>query len=100
MAESGYLLDNRAAYAGRRFDALSRIFNPVTFSHMEALGIQPGWRCWEVGAGGPSVVRWLAERVGPGPAGQVVAIQRHLAATDQGLKLATPPLISAWGRRG
>lgn len=27
-------------------------------------------------------------------------IQRHLAATDQGLKLATPPLISAWGRRG
>lgn len=64
MAESEYLLDNRAAYAGPRFDALSRIFNPVTFSHMEALGIQPGWRCWEVGAGGPSVARWLADAPG------------------------------------
>lgn len=24
----------------------------------------PGWRCWEVGAGGISVIQWLAEQVG------------------------------------
>jgi SAM-dependent methyltransferase len=85
MADGEYLLDNRSAYAGRRFDALSRIFNPVTFSHMEALGIQPGWRCWEVGTGGPSVPRWLAERVGPSPAGHVLATDIDVSWIGDGL---------------
>ncbi len=62
----GYLLDNRATEAGTRFAALSALFNPWTFRHIEDLGIAPGWRCWEVGAGGPTVPRWLAERVGRG----------------------------------
>jgi len=66
-----YLLGNRQAEAGRRFDALSSLFDPSTFRHIEQLGIAPGWRCWEVGAGGPAVPRWLAARVGP--AGGVVA---------------------------
>jgi SAM-dependent methyltransferase len=66
-----YLLDNRQAQAGARFDALSTIFDPSTFRHLEELGIGEGQRCWEVGAGGPSVPRWLAERVGP--AGHVLA---------------------------
>lgn len=70
-AGEGYLLDNRQAEAGERFDALSALFDPWTFRHIEALGIRQGWRCWEVGAGGVSVVRWLAERVGPG--GRVLA---------------------------
>jgi SAM-dependent methyltransferase len=37
----------------------------VTCKHLAALGIQPGWRCWEVGAGGPSLLVWLSEQVGP-----------------------------------
>ncbi|MEU2608981.1 methyltransferase domain-containing protein [Streptomyces albus] len=61
----GYLLDNRQTEAGTRFDALSELFDASTFRHFEALGIEEGWRCWEVGAGGPSVPAWLAERVGP-----------------------------------
>ena len=28
------------------------------------LGITEGWRCWEVGVGGPSIPAWLADRVG------------------------------------
>ncbi len=68
---TGYLLDNARPEAGTRFDALAALFDPSTFRHIEALGIAPGWRCWEVGAGGPSVVSWLAERVGT--AGQVLA---------------------------
>ncbi|MDC0768954.1 methyltransferase [Streptomyces sp. HD] len=68
---NGYLLDNRQAEAGERFDALSALFNPSTFRHFETLGVDEGWRCWEVGAGGPTVSAWLAERVGPG--GHVVA---------------------------
>jgi SAM-dependent methyltransferase len=63
--DSGYLLDNRQAEAGARFGALSALFDPVTFAHLAAVGVGPGWSCWEVGAGGPSVAGWLAERVGP-----------------------------------
>ncbi|MET7428553.1 methyltransferase [Streptomyces flaveolus] len=72
MARSdGYLLDNRQNEAGERFDAFTALFDPTTFRHLEGLGIGPGWRCWEVGAGGPSVVSWLAEKAGP--TGRVVA---------------------------
>ena len=37
------------------------------------LGIREGWRCWEVGVGGPSVPQWLSARVGP---------SGHVLATD------------------
>ncbi|MEU9736949.1 methyltransferase domain-containing protein [Streptomyces sp. NPDC048002] len=67
----GYLLDNRQSEAGERFDAFAALFDPTTFRHFEALGVGPGWRCWEVGAGGTSVVSWLAKKVGP--TGRVVA---------------------------
>ena len=69
--DRGYLLDNRQAQAGTRFDALAEIFDRWTFRHLEDLGVASGWRCWEVGAGGPSVPAWLAARVGP--AGRVLA---------------------------
>ena len=61
----GYLLDNRQSEAGRRFEALSALFDPSTFRHIDGLGIAAGWRCWEVGAGGGTVPAWLAARVGP-----------------------------------
>ncbi|HEX7745805.1 MAG TPA: methyltransferase domain-containing protein [Micromonosporaceae bacterium] len=69
--DGGYLLDNQQAEAGTRFDALATLFNPSTFRHLDALGVAEGWRCWEVGAGGPSVPSWLAARVGP--TGRVLA---------------------------
>src|SRR4051812_42058494 len=59
-----YLLDNAREEAGVRFAALSAIFDPPTLRRLDDLGIAPGWRCWEVGAGGPSVPRRLAGRVG------------------------------------
>jgi hypothetical protein len=52
VSADGYLLDNRATEAEGRFAALSALFDPVTFRHVDALGVAPGWRCWEVGAGG------------------------------------------------
>jgi SAM-dependent methyltransferase len=67
----GYLLDNAETEAGARFEALSALFDPSTFRVISALGISPGWRVWEVGAGGPSVPTWLAEQVAPG--GSVLA---------------------------
>ncbi|TXS54846.1 class I SAM-dependent methyltransferase, partial [Streptomyces sp. sk2.1] len=70
-ASRGYLLDNSRSEAGVRFGALAELFDPVTFRHIDELGIGPGMRCWEVGAGGPSVPLGLAERVGP--TGKVIA---------------------------
>lgn len=69
--EDGYLFDNQQDEAGERFDALSELFDPATFRHLDALGVRPGASVWEVGAGGPGVPRWLAGRVGPG--GRVLA---------------------------
>jgi len=70
-AAGDYLLDNRQAAAGTRLGALAELFDPWTCQHFETIGVTAGWRCWEVGAGGPSVPLWLADRVGPG--GRVVA---------------------------
>lgn len=93
----GYLLDNRQSEAGVRFGALAELFDPVTFRHIDALGIGAGMRCWEVGAGGPSVPAGLAERVGPtgtvvatdidvswvrDTAGGVIEVLRHDVAAD------------------
>jgi SAM-dependent methyltransferase len=77
MADQGYLLDNAAAPAEARLRALAELFDPWTFRHMEDRGVGPGWRCWEVGAGGPSVARGLAERVGP--SGRVLATDIDVA---------------------
>ena len=64
MSSSGYLLDNQASQAGSRFDALADVFDGWTKEHLERVGVTAGWRCWEVGAGGPDMPRWLAARVG------------------------------------
>lgn len=65
MSERGYLLANAEDSAAARLAALSELFDPTTFRHLAAVGLGPGWRVWEVGAGGPGVPRWLAEQVGP-----------------------------------
>ncbi|GAA1973691.1 class I SAM-dependent methyltransferase [Amycolatopsis minnesotensis] len=53
-------------------DCLAAAYDPVTTARLAATGVTRGWRCLEIGAGGGSVARWLAERVAPG-AGGVVA---------------------------
>src|SRR5262245_31189919 len=55
----------------RRLAILGRVFDPPTQRLLEGLGVRPGWRCLEVGAGGGSLARWLATRVAPG--GSVLA---------------------------
>jgi len=74
-----YLLTNDAPEAMDRFTAFATLFDPSTFRHLDALGLAPGWRCWEVGAGGTNVVAHLAARVGP---------DGHVLATDINLSWA------------
>lgn len=96
--ERGYLLDNRQSEAGRRFGALAELFDPVTFRHVDALGLGPGMRCWEVGAGGPSVPSGLAARVGP--TGSVVATDIDPSWAEEALPGAEGGDAGAPGARG
>ncbi|MDQ2765711.1 MAG: methyltransferase domain-containing protein [Gemmatimonadota bacterium] len=76
---SAYALDNASHEALARFPALSDAFDAGTQRHLAAVGVGAGWRCLEVGGGGGSIARWLAEQVGP--AGHVLVTDidpRHL----------------------
>src|SRR5262245_2294904 len=71
--EKGEYFANRSPedIEGERLSLLESVLDPETIQRMETLGIGSGWCCLEIGAGRGSVVRWLAERVGP--SGRVVA---------------------------
>jgi SAM-dependent methyltransferase len=78
-----YLLDNADARAEHRFDALGQLFDAHTIAYLIALGVNRGWSCWEVGAGGGSIAEWLAGEVAP--TGSVLATDldlRRLSATE------------------
>ena len=72
MSESEYLLTNTHPATADRFDGLEITFDPISIGHLDRLGVGPGDRCLEIGAGGGSVARWLATRAGP--SGHVVAV--------------------------
>ena len=78
-AVSSYVFDNASPQAALRFQALEAVFDPGTKRLVTQLGVEPGWSCLEVGAGGGSIAAWLCERVGHD--GHVVATDidtRHL----------------------
>jgi SAM-dependent methyltransferase len=56
----------------RRLELLEQCLDPITIPSLDAIGIQPGWRCLELGGGGGSVTRMLCDRVGP--EGRVAAV--------------------------
>ncbi len=75
-----YTLDTAWALAHERLARLAAAFDPGTFRVLDEIGVGPGWYCLEAGAGGGSVARWLAARVGLG--GSVVATDidpRHVS---------------------
>ncbi len=67
-----------------RLRALEAANDPKSCRHLSQLGVARGWRCIDIGAGAGSLVRWLAELVGP--EGHVVAADvdtRFLADIDR-----------------
>jgi 2-polyprenyl-3-methyl-5-hydroxy-6-metoxy-1,4-benzoquinol methylase len=80
---SHYVYARADAVEADRLRSLEEMFDPNTTRRLAALGAVPGARVLEVGFGGGSVARWLAERVGPD--GRVVATDldiQHLASAD------------------
>jgi ubiquinone/menaquinone biosynthesis C-methylase UbiE len=50
----------------RRLELLGNLRDRRSARELEEIGIAPGWRCLDVGSGGGSLARWMADRVGPG----------------------------------
>jgi SAM-dependent methyltransferase len=74
-----YVPDQEWPHERERLAAIEDLWDPGTKAVIESLGIGPGWRCLEVGAGAGSIAAWLADRVGCG--GAVLATDlttRHL----------------------
>jgi SAM-dependent methyltransferase len=85
MGQQKYFADNSGFEAEReRLSILERVFDEVTRDCLIRLGVGEGWRCCEIGAGGGSITRWLANVVGT--KGRVVAVDldtRFLADIQQ-----------------
>jgi 2-polyprenyl-3-methyl-5-hydroxy-6-metoxy-1,4-benzoquinol methylase len=78
-----YAMDNAWREERQRLAALEGLYDPGTIRHLEALGLDEGWRCWDVGAGGGSIAAWLCGKVGA--SGWVLATDldtRFLEAID------------------
>jgi SAM-dependent methyltransferase len=66
-----YAFEHARAIQRQRLATLARLLDPGSTRHLEEVGLGPGWRCLEVGAGNGSIAAWLCDRVGP--EGAVVA---------------------------
>jgi SAM-dependent methyltransferase len=69
---AGYALDPNWHAERARLDSLTALYDPGSLAVSERLGLAPGWRCLDVGAGTGTLALALAERVGP--TGSVVAL--------------------------
>jgi SAM-dependent methyltransferase len=65
VAGARYLLSNQWPEQRRRLAGIEALFDPTTFRLLSMLGLGVGWSCLELGGGGGSVARWMADRVGP-----------------------------------
>jgi SAM-dependent methyltransferase len=68
---NAYVLSHGLDGEQQRLELMSELLDPMEREHLQRLGLQPGWRCLEVGCGNGSISRWLAAQVAP--SGQVVA---------------------------
>lgn len=75
--EKDYIFDTSSDLGRHHMDCLENVLDGPTTRLLEAIGVRPGQRCLDLGAGGGSITRWLAERTGP--TGKVVAVD---IATD------------------
>ena len=63
-----------------RLRLLEEYHDPLSIGQLDAIGVGAGWRCLDAGAGGGSITRVLADRVGG--AGSVLAIDLDTRLLD------------------
>lgn len=72
MGDSYLLTSNAAELERLRLQA--RVWEPEAEVLLDRIGVQPGWRCLDLGCGAMGILGPLSRRVGPG--GQVVGVDR------------------------
>ncbi|GAB3489107.1 methyltransferase domain-containing protein [Nocardiopsis coralliicola] len=75
-----YMFDSATDLGKEQLTLLEELYDPPTVAALEAAQVGPGATCLDLGAGGGSISRWLARRVGP--SGRVIAadlVLDHLA---------------------
>jgi SAM-dependent methyltransferase len=90
-----YVLGHQLEGEHARLALMSDLLDPMHRRHIEALGIGPGARTLEVGAGNGSVSAWLAERVAPH--GRAVAVDLDLSLVEArtlGLELRQGDIVA------
>lgn len=90
-----YMFDNATSDAALQVRLLAEILDRHTSDVLTRYGVQPGWRCLDLGAGAGSVTHWLARRVDP--AGSVVAMDadpRHIEPNER-IELRTVDISTA-----
>ncbi|MBA2325925.1 MAG: methyltransferase domain-containing protein [Actinobacteria bacterium] len=79
--KTAYRVEEGADLEARRLEYLGAMFDPASTALLERL-VRPGDHVLEVGVGGGSIARWLADRVGP---------DGRVLATDIDLQFAGEP---------
>src|SRR5215469_15900781 len=59
----GYLFEHSWENERERLAAIEGGLDGSSIACLTAIGVAPGWRCLEVGAGAGSIARWLCKRV-------------------------------------
>lgn len=80
--ETEYLFDTATDPGRLQVDCLSAMLDATTTGVLDSIGVQPGWRCLELGAGNGSVARWLAGQAGP--TGAVAAVDIDTSRLEPG----------------
>src|SRR5262245_60999804 len=62
---SEYVFDQSWFREQERLNALARLYDEGSIEVFTRLGVRPGWRCLEVGAGTGTLATWLGDVVGP-----------------------------------
>lgn len=78
-----YLLSQHDApeFEQSRLRLLEAFHDPLTMAQLDAIGVGEGWRCLDAGAGGGSVTKMLAGRVGDN--GSVLALDIDTTLLDK-----------------
>lgn len=77
MSSTDYLFNTDSDLGRSHLDHLEHLLDATTIEFLTEAALQPGQRCLDLGAGGGSITRWMAEQVGP--EGRVVSMDM---ATD------------------